>query len=312
MLNLPAQALSDVSWSKIWKIRDPERLKMFLWRVAINALPTRDNLMCRMDISDPCWVLCNQEVESTIYLFSRCQVVKALWFVACWGFRLDEIYFSSTSNIIKVILNPPSTLYQSQDLWRVTLNMALTLEEIWHTQNDVLHLKGSANINAACLRINTKFKECSRILSPCEIPYPSKTFVKWTPTLVGTIKLNVDVAISQSNAALVVIAKNKHGAVLKVWAKIIPLCPPPPFFLNLKQSSGLWTLLMGKIGGILQWKAIQKSALTPSWTLQASPCGLSLLGSSTSVSWLSLFPLFFLVGLIEVEMLLLMWQQSMH
>ena len=174
MLNLPTQAPSDVNWSKIWKIRGPERLKMFLWRVAVNALPTRENLMCRLDIPDPSCVLCNQEVESAIHLFSRCQAAKAIWFGACWGFRPDYGQFTSTNDIIKVILDPPSALCQSQDLWRVTLNMAITLEELWHTRNEVLHLTSPANIYAACLRINSKFKEYSRILSPCETPHLSK------------------------------------------------------------------------------------------------------------------------------------------
>ena len=134
--------------------------------------------MCRMDIPDPSCVLCNQEVESAIHLFSRCQATKALWFAACWGFRPDNGQFSSTSDIIKVILDPPSALCQSQDLWRVTLNMALTLEEIWHTRNEVLHLTSPADINAACFRINSKFKEYSQILSPCETLHLSKDFVK--------------------------------------------------------------------------------------------------------------------------------------
>ena len=84
----------------------------------------------------------------------------------------------------------------------------------------------------------------------------------------------------------------------------------PLLLLKPTLSYGLWTLRMGKIGGILQWKMIQKAALMPSWTLQASSCRQSLPVSSIFVSWLSLFPLVFLVGLIEVETLLLMWQQS--
>lgn len=48
MPNLPTQDHTNVNWSKIWKIRDPERLKIFLWRVAVNAVPIRENLICRM------------------------------------------------------------------------------------------------------------------------------------------------------------------------------------------------------------------------------------------------------------------------
>lgn len=75
--NTPSQVTSIVNWSKLWKIRGLERIKMFLWRVAINTLPMRENLMSRMDIPVPWCVLCNQEVESASHLFLKCPVAKA-------------------------------------------------------------------------------------------------------------------------------------------------------------------------------------------------------------------------------------------
>ena len=76
------QTSSNGNWSKLWKIKGPESIKMFLWRVAINALPTRENLMSRMDIQDSACVLCNIEVKFASHLFLRCLEAKAIWFVA--------------------------------------------------------------------------------------------------------------------------------------------------------------------------------------------------------------------------------------
>ena len=55
------QTSSNVNWSKLWKTKGPKMIKMFLWRVAVNALPIRENLMSRMDIQDSAYVLCNME-----------------------------------------------------------------------------------------------------------------------------------------------------------------------------------------------------------------------------------------------------------
>ena len=142
----PSQAPSGVNWSKLWKLRGPERIKMFQWRIAANVLPTEENLMSRLGIHDPGCALCSQEVESASHLFFRCPTAKAIWFAACWGFKSEELQLANSSDITKIILEPPDSLCQAHDLWLVSLKMALTLEEIWYIRNAVIHLKGSVDI----------------------------------------------------------------------------------------------------------------------------------------------------------------------
>lgn len=137
---------SYVEWRKLWKLKGPKRIKMFLWRVTVNALPTKENLMCCMDIEDTCCVLCDQECETSSHLFVKCLAAKALWFSVYWGLRSNELHLSTSADIIKLILKPPLALCQAQDQWLVSLNMAFTLEEIWHTCNVVLHHKGEVDL----------------------------------------------------------------------------------------------------------------------------------------------------------------------
>ena len=163
--NIPSQATTKVNWSKLRKLRGPGRIKMFLWRIAANVLPTKENLMSRLDIHEPGCVLCSQEVESASHLFFSCPAVKALWFAACWGFKSEEIQLANTSDITKIILEPPDSLCQTHDLWLVSLKMALTLEEIWYIRNAVIHLKGTVDIQASIGRIEAKFRDCANALS---------------------------------------------------------------------------------------------------------------------------------------------------
>ena len=163
--NPPSQVVTEVNWSKLWKMRGPEIIKMFLWRVAVNALPTRENLMSRMDISEPWCVLCNQEVESASHLFFKCPAAKALWFFAGWGFKSNEVHLAQPSDIIKVILETLSAICQVQDMWLVSLNMALTLDEIWCIRNAIIHLEGTIDLQASISRIGTKLNECAKVFS---------------------------------------------------------------------------------------------------------------------------------------------------
>ena len=122
---------------------------MFLWRIAVDVLPTRENLSKRVEITDCKCILCGEEVDTLAHVFFRCPVARALWFACCWGFRADEVLINSNQDIIKMVLEPPSTLCQNNDKWIIYLIMSFILEEIWCTRNYVLQNGGSADISSS-------------------------------------------------------------------------------------------------------------------------------------------------------------------
>uniref|UniRef100_A0A2N9ED89 Reverse transcriptase zinc-binding domain-containing protein n=1 Tax=Fagus sylvatica TaxID=28930 RepID=A0A2N9ED89_FAGSY len=77
--NLPNTNQNAVEWSKIWKLKAHERSKMFLWRIAANVLPTKDLLAERVGNMDTLCNLCNEEVETCLHLFFKCNVARAIW-----------------------------------------------------------------------------------------------------------------------------------------------------------------------------------------------------------------------------------------
>ena len=74
---------TNIEWKKLWKLKAPKRIKMLLWRIGANALPTRDNLMVKMDLDNLGCLLCNHDLESPIHLFFKCSAAQALWFATC-------------------------------------------------------------------------------------------------------------------------------------------------------------------------------------------------------------------------------------
>ena len=76
-------------WKNLWKARLPERLKMLLWRIEANVIPTRENLQRRIQHIDSACIFFNAEVESSIHLFLECHFAKALRAVVGWGIKID-------------------------------------------------------------------------------------------------------------------------------------------------------------------------------------------------------------------------------
>ena len=60
-------------WKYIWKLNVPHKICHFTWRACKNILPTKDNLVIRMVLSDGCCDECKSKLESSGHSFWTCQ-----------------------------------------------------------------------------------------------------------------------------------------------------------------------------------------------------------------------------------------------
>ena len=92
--------------SKIWKSKVHDRLKMFLWRVASDILPTKDKLTSFFPAMDLKCPLCDASPKSSLHLFVYCQAARFLWAGNEWGCRLDAMQFDCPGHFINFLLSP--------------------------------------------------------------------------------------------------------------------------------------------------------------------------------------------------------------
>lgn len=64
----------------IWKGKTPQKIKIFMWLMANNALLTKDNLIKRKWKGDSHCAFCDQ-AENINHLFFTCAVARAIWIV---------------------------------------------------------------------------------------------------------------------------------------------------------------------------------------------------------------------------------------
>uniref|UniRef100_A0A803QFT8 Reverse transcriptase zinc-binding domain-containing protein n=1 Tax=Cannabis sativa TaxID=3483 RepID=A0A803QFT8_CANSA len=67
------RGLHETLWSSLWKVTGPERIKIFLWRLARDILPFGSRLQHIFGNSSHC-VLCNSGEDSPLHLFFHCDV----------------------------------------------------------------------------------------------------------------------------------------------------------------------------------------------------------------------------------------------
>ena len=104
-----------------------------VWRIGTDTFPTRAKIASRMGPMDSSCPLCCEEEESSIHLFFKCPVSRAIWFGCQWGFRMDQLHVASCS-----VIDPPCA-YTPEVRFMSSLQMALTLEFIWLMCNRVVH-----------------------------------------------------------------------------------------------------------------------------------------------------------------------------
>lgn len=58
-------------WGKLWKLKIHDRMKLFLWRVMVDAIPTRVRMARRTRVGEVCCPICGAEEETLFHLFKE-------------------------------------------------------------------------------------------------------------------------------------------------------------------------------------------------------------------------------------------------
>ncbi|XP_075658801.1 uncharacterized protein LOC142628636 [Castanea sativa] len=208
--------LNEAQWKGLWKIKTTERIRILLWRMATNSLPTKDILNQRFETFNSSWVQNG---------FSKCTEQR-------WHNQAH-----------------PSTTTSEVESWYVSSAMTFVVDGIWNLRNRAVFQGEKVNIREACLPIQSRIIEFHNVIQAANQDHCAPTSQVWKPPLTGFIKLNVDAAIGPLRTALAVVARNSLGEVIKVWAKPHHSCTP----IQAEASAIQWAANLASSEG---WKQV--------------------------------------------------------
>ena len=124
-----------VPWEFIWHLRIPQKIKIFLWKLSQQILPTKEFLKIRGIIKDDSVVcsLCHISRETVDYLFLRCEVARFLWdgIFQWWNIQLSVAYIYSIMHVWKLAnLFPSKKITQ---VWKIVV--AAACWALWLARN---------------------------------------------------------------------------------------------------------------------------------------------------------------------------------
>ena len=118
-------------WTRLWKFRLPNKIKLFGWRACHNILPTKENLVRRRITQDSVCERCNQGPGSGLHALWECGVARDVWVVNKG--RLQKSVCGQT-NFSHLFVNLMDRLSR-EELESFMVQSWL----IWNQRNSVLH-----------------------------------------------------------------------------------------------------------------------------------------------------------------------------
>jgi hypothetical protein len=206
-------------WKLLWNMKMHKRLKVFMWRLGSNTLPTKQLLFHKTGFGDPMCPLCGSNKESYQHLFLKCSVIRPIWFGLNWGLHPDSLPIDSSLDLLNLVINPP--ICPGIDLNPKTLKaqtsiqIALTLENIWSVRNQRVHNNTKVNHLSIVKNLEGRILEHFHIIDPGILADSlSISPLCWSAPPSNVVKLNTDAALKDGKATLAVVARDDTGTII--------------------------------------------------------------------------------------------------
>jgi len=222
------QPLWRFKW--IWKLDVMPKIKIFLWQLCHNALPSRATLLRRGMQLDPVCKSCTLDIEDTDHIFLHCPAVHSVWDLAISHRWIDSLPSTQQNISLRDQLH---ALAQTQ--FPYLTRVVLLLWSIWKSRNAFIFRNESttpmgtllrAKRNWAEWRIRTSSSGLTTQFISSHPPHPHQPrkiqqFIGWTLPRGGFIKLNFDGTKSGAGAASGFVLRNWQGGFIQAGARFL-------------------------------------------------------------------------------------------
>ena len=169
------------------------RLKLLIWRITLNLLPTKVSLNWFAPELDTTCIICGEQPESIIYLLWYCSLARVLWFNNKWGIRTNLFNFDSLRQLIGALLVPSPLLELTKSKANnFFLGGALICDQVCKLRNAMVHEKGLINLDLLPSTLKCREIEHQSSYGLHSRPPPPAMQQVWRKPGVGWFKINVD------------------------------------------------------------------------------------------------------------------------
>ena len=97
-------------WKKIWQLKVPNKVRVFLWRACSSALPTKVGLYKRKVVVDKLYDQCLEEVKDEVHALWSCDGIRKVWETPFAAARMKNPRLNSMCDLVSFILEKTAKL----------------------------------------------------------------------------------------------------------------------------------------------------------------------------------------------------------
>jgi hypothetical protein len=205
------------SWTKLWKVNVPPKIRVFLWRLAKQSLPMGDLLQHRhISTSSPC-LLCGR-IDSWCHSLLECPMARSVWALADEEV-VEHMYATTEPNARSWLFNMMESLTSEHFIM-----VGVSLWAIWTARRKAIHEGEFQSPLSTHYFVKRFLEELSLILKPSSgvlvTPYRERSR-GWIPPGEGLIKANVDAAVSRDKFTGSVAVVLRRGDVFYMGSSVV-------------------------------------------------------------------------------------------
>ena len=227
-------SLQPWKYNWLWRLNVMPKIKVFLWQLCHNSLPSRGTLFRRGLPLDPICPACLHDIEDTDHIFIHCPLAHQTWTMAVAHNWLPQLSFPTLNAPLRDQLHDLAT----QDYPHIT-RVVLLLWSIWKTRNGLVFNNDVANPMGTLLRAKRSWAEWKLRTSSSPILSSSTTsthsphrlhsniphFIRWQPPAGGNVKLNCDGAKSSRGASAGFVLRSWTGGFIMAGTRYLEQAP---------------------------------------------------------------------------------------
>ncbi|XP_042958064.1 uncharacterized protein LOC122293585 [Carya illinoinensis] len=197
-----------VLWKLLWKLKVPNKVKMFLWRVAKDILPTRANLYRRKIIESPLCPICHSFPKTTAHVLWSCRAAQDVWSHSSKRLRKCR----TEEQPFHELLTDHLSLLPAEE----HVELVLTATELWHRRKKFIFESSFTSPLQISKIVSTRKSELEELNSqPQEQSLSTRVPVKWCKPPTNFYKINWDVAIDRVNCMVGI------GVAVRDWDGLV-------------------------------------------------------------------------------------------